>query len=600
MKSNTIAVLPFVNMSPDPENEFFSDGITEEIINALAAIPQLKVISRTSSFYFKNKPLPLKEIASQLDVANILEGSIRVAGEKVRITAQLIQAEDDFHFWSESWNRNLENIFEIQNEISLLIAERLREQAGHFIIGDALVNKQTESLDAYAYSLKARHHFNKWNPEDVRKAVHLYEKALELDQNHSESWLGLADAYGFLGTTESIPGDEAWKKVVDYTHKALELSPEHPGVHYQLANLSFFTDCNYREAMIHTDKSLEYRPGYPEARQFKAFLYILSGDMEEAFRHLQLALGVDPLNQETLFYKAYYYYRNSEIPTATEILKELLEKNPRNIPAIMVYSYCLLAEQKYREVLDYMAEIPKEAIIPGEKTGIECLAHIYLGNEKQISAYMGKLEKEALNPMAQQAHSYLFMALAVQGRKDEAFAWLGKGLKMKSSILLLAFAEPIVSGLKIDPRYSEYQQKIFGTEPSPVRTVSEKPPLLDEQTAEKYLEHLTRFVEEEKPYLNPSLTLRTLGSQLDIHPNQLSWLLNEKTGKNFNVYINHFRIEHFKMLALDPGNSHISLLGLAYESGFNSKTVFNTFFKKETGMTPKAFLKAGKEKRSEL
>jgi AraC-like DNA-binding protein len=434
----------------------------------------------------------------------------------------------------------------------------------------------------------------------VKKAVELYEKAIALDEHHTESWLGLADAYGFLGTTESMPGDEAWKKVVDYTHKALELSPEHPGVHYQLANLSFFTDCHYQEAMIHTDKSLEYRPGFPEARQFKAFLHILSGNMEEAFRHLQLALGVDPLNQETLFYKAYYYYRNGEITTAMEILSELLERNPRNIPAIMVYSYCLLAQGKYREVLDFMKSIPKEAVIPGEKLGIECLAFIHLGDKTQITKTLDALEKEAQNHMARQAHSYLFMARALMGQNDEAFAWLEKGLKMKSSILLLTFNEPIVSELKKDPRHAVYQQKIFGEGTHPAPDSKEKTALLDAPTSEKYLEKLYTFVEEEKPYLNPSLSLRSLAAQVDIHPNQLSWLLNEKTGKNFNAFINHYRIVHFQQLALDPDNRHISLIGLAYESGFNSKTVFNTFFKKETGMTPKAFLKSAEEKSSDL
>ena len=176
--NKTIAVLPFVNTSTSSENEYFSDGITEEIINALSKIKSLKVTSRTSSFFFKNKNVPIKQIGKELNVAAILEGSVRLSGNTIRITAQLIQAEEDFHFWSETWDRKLENIFEIQDEISLLIAEKLREQFGHFEIQDHLVGKQTDNIEAYEYSLKAKFHFNKWNPEDIRIAISLYDKAL--------------------------------------------------------------------------------------------------------------------------------------------------------------------------------------------------------------------------------------------------------------------------------------------------------------------------------------------------------------------------------------------------------------------------------------
>ena len=175
MKKIAIAVLPFINISRDDSQEFFSDGITEEIINALARIRNLKVTSRTSSFFFKGKNVPLKKIAKQLDVEIILEGSVRIVADKVRITAQLIQAKDDFHFWSETWDRQMAAIFEIQDEISLLIAEKLREHLGHMEIEEHLVEKKTDNLDAYSYWLKARYHFNKWNPGDVTLAIELYK-----------------------------------------------------------------------------------------------------------------------------------------------------------------------------------------------------------------------------------------------------------------------------------------------------------------------------------------------------------------------------------------------------------------------------------------
>lgn len=154
-------------MSGSEDMKYFSDGITEEIINALASIPQLKVTSRMSSFFLKNKNIPTRQIAGELNVTTILEGSVRLAANTIRITAQLIQAEEDFRFWSETWDRKLDNIFEIQDEISLFVANKLREQYGHFEIQDRLVEKKTDNLDASEYFLKARFHFNKWNSRSL-------------------------------------------------------------------------------------------------------------------------------------------------------------------------------------------------------------------------------------------------------------------------------------------------------------------------------------------------------------------------------------------------------------------------------------------------
>lgn len=591
MTDNTIAVLPFVNMSPDPENEYFSDGITEEIINALARLDNLKVISRTSSFFFKGKNLPLKDIAGQLNVSIVLEGSVRVAGHKVRITAQLIQAADDFHFWSETWDRQLENIFEVQDEISLLIAEKLREQLGHFDIADHLVKKQTESVDAYTLLLKGNYHFNKWNPGDVQTAIGLYEQALALDPNHTPSYVGLADAYSFMAVTQFMPRAEAWPKAVEATHKAYALDPNHAGVHYQLANLSFFTDCNFADAMSHTVRALQLKPGYPEAQQYMAFLYILSGQIDKAKHHLQLALAIDPFNQETLFYKAYYLYRTGSYEQSLLQLDDCLDKNQKNIPALVVKAYCLLMLKRYAEVHTLFDAMPGDIVIPDERLGTLCLTHILEGNQLQTKSHLEELEQEAEKPTSFQAHSYLYLAYACMGENDKAFAFLEKALQLKSAVLQLGFSDPLGSRLFSDPRHKAFHKVIYAGADSqiaePVRKTA-----LDDHVAERHCKALLAFVAAECPYLNPDLTLRLLAEQVQIHPNQLSWLLNEKVGKNFNEFINHYRVEHFKTLANDPANSHISLVGLAYESGFNSKTVFNTFFKKETGMTPSEYLKS--------
>lgn len=591
MQATTIAVLPFVNMSPDKENEYFSDGVSEEIINALARIEHLKVTSRTSSFYFKGKSLPLKEVAVQLGVAVILEGSVRVSGKVIRITAQLIHAREDFHFWSENWDRKLENIFEIQDEISLLIADKIREQFGHMEISDHLVPKQTDRIEAYEYSLKARYYFNKWNPDDAKTAINYWNKALNLDHNHVESYVGLADAYGFLATTGFLPYVEAWQKTREYTQKALALNPKHAGAYYQLANISFFTEANFQEAFSHALKAVELMPSYPEAQQFMSFLYLLAGDETTSWNHLKLALDIDPFNQETLFYKAYYYYHTNRVVQALETLEQCLKHNPKNLPAIITKCYCLLMLRKPDEALEFLSNQPEGLVVPGDKLGITALTEVMSDNSKSAQSSLAQLREEVQNPLAFQQHSYLFLVYAQLGEVDKAFEWLRQAMALKSSILLLGFSDPLAGPVMHDDRYAEFGEVLYGKLPTSKPT-DNKQILLDEDTAQKYKQLLLSFMEEEEPYLNPQLSLRGLAEQIQIHANQLSWLLNEKLGKNFNAFINAYRVQRFTQLAQDPNNAHISLLGLAYESGFNSKTVFNTYFKRTFGMTPKAFLKA--------
>jgi adenylate cyclase len=591
-ENKTIAVLPFVNMSASQDNAFFSDGITEEIINALAKIGSLKVTSRTSSFFFKGKNLPITEIGKKLNVSTILEGSVRLSGDSLRITAQLIQVKDDFHFWSENWDRKLENIFEIQDEISLLIADKLREHFGHFEIGEHLVQKQTQNITAYEHCLKAKFFENKWNPEDVKIAITYYEKALKLDANYSEAHLGLAGCYSFLGTTAFMPFEEAWGKTIQYTNQALALNDQLSGVHYQLSNQAFFIESDYNKSLNEMKRAIELNPNNAEAQQFISFLYIVAGDKKQSNKHLDIALSLNPLSEETHFFRAYYHYITNDYSKALELLNTCLKANDKNIPAISVKSICLLKLGKYDDVLNYFDTIPKDIVITGEKTGAIALAYALKQDATNTAIYLEKLENQAKAPNGFTAHSYLLFMYVVTQQFDKAFDWVEKAIKNKFSLLMLRYTDPIVNELKKDPRYDKYKAQIYHID-SIARTPSiGKKILIDSETSIIYKEKLLNYLTDQKPYLETNLTLRLLADKIDIHPNQLSWLLNENIGQNFNTFINKYRIEAFKLNANNPKNTHLTIEALAYESGFNSKTVFNTYFKKETGLTPKQFLKA--------
>lgn len=581
-----LAVLPFANLSPRAENEFFSDGITEEIIGALSKIKNLRVTSRTSSFYFKNKNIPIKQIAKELGVEAILEGSVRLSGDVVRITAQLIQANDDFHFWSETWERKLEGIFEIQDEISLLIADKIREQFVYLEVQEHLVEKQTANISAYEYYLKALSHFRKWNSTDINIAISLFKKALELDAENAQSMIGLADCYSFMATNGFIAPEEGWRNAHQLTHQAVALNDRLPSAHYMLSNLALFTASDYAQSFKHVAMALELNPNYAEAQRHMAFLYILAGDQEKSREHLEVARQIDPLSKETHFYSAYYHYMTGDYPKAVLMLDQCLHHNPKNLPAHILKCLVLMKQSKLDEVITYFKNHTVEATVEDE---IGVLAIAYALKNDLINAEKSMTNLIALTKGVNgfTANAYIFVLYGATGQVNKAFDWIEQN-QAYSPLLMFHFADPLVSPIRIDPRYRELHQKFY-----PLHLLNEgesmKKDLLDADSISVYSMRLQNHIQQNKPYLDPNLSLRKLAAQIDIHPNQLSWLLNTTMKQSFNEFINHYRVVAFKERCADPKNNHLTLVGLAYECGFNSKTVFNTFFKRETGITPKEY-----------
>jgi tetratricopeptide (TPR) repeat protein len=548
------------------------------------------VTSRTSSFFFKNKNVPIKQIGAELNVSTILEGSVRLSGDTLRVTAQLVQVEKDFHFWSQTWDRKLANIFQIQDEISLLIADKLREHLGHFEIQEHLVDKQTDHLGAYQLFLKGLFHFRKWNPADVQTAMHLYEKALLLDPSHAQSMIGLADCYSFLATTGFMPFKDAWAKSAELTDKGLALNDQLADGYYQLANIHFFTACDYAGAFKATLKAIECNPNYVEAQQYLSFLYLLVGKKSKARQHLNVAVAIDPLSPETLFHNAYFDYMNEVYASALKKLDRCLDQNPGNIPAHTVKCYCLLKLGRYEEVLNYFNQLPAEVVAPGDKLGITTVAHTLKNDVNEAATCLKELTGHVATAEGFRASAYLLFVYAASGEKEKAFQWIGKAIESKSPLLLIYFVDPLVHSLKADPRYAQFQKIIF-SQTATHKVKKKSKALLSDEAIARYTLRLNKYVQEEKPYLDPGLSLRALAERIGMHPNQLSWLLNESIGKNFNDFVNHYRVEAFKQFVKDPNNAHLTLSGLAYESGFNSKTVFNACFKQQNGLTPKQYLK---------
>jgi TolB-like protein len=221
----SIAVLPFVNMSADPENEYFSDGISEEILNALTRVEGLQVTARSSAFSFKGKNEDIRQIGTKLGVSTILSGSVRKAGKRMRITAQLINTADGYHVWSEVYDSDLEDIFGVQDEISLKIVTKLKENFATGNKKETIIKPLTENIDAYNLYLKGRYHWNRSNPEDISKAIKIFEEVILLDPGFALPYCALSFCYSFLGSAGLLPPAEAFPKAKDYTLKAIELDP---------------------------------------------------------------------------------------------------------------------------------------------------------------------------------------------------------------------------------------------------------------------------------------------------------------------------------------------------------------------------------------
>ncbi|EAY30419.1 helix-turn-helix domain-containing protein [Microscilla marina] len=591
-KPKSIVVLPFANLSTSNENEFFSDGITEEIINALTRIPGLRVTSRTSSFYFKNKHLPVTNIGQQLNVALLLEGSVRLAGDQMRITAQLIDAAEDVHLWSETWDRKVDHIFDIQDEVSLLVADKAREFLGHFDIQAQLINPQTQSYQAYEWYLKGRFYFRKWNPEDAQKSVTCFEQALKLDPHHAESLLGLADALGFLATTGAMEHATAWQRAEVCINQALVINHQLPEAHYQRSNLLFFTQGNYSMAVQAAVQAHKLNPNYAEANQHLTFLYLIAGNNIEAKAHLDQLLMFDPLSQETRFFHAFFLYQQHHFAQSLDILNQSLQTNQLNVPAHTLKCYCLLKLGRADEVKGYFDELPPGIMVEGDKLGVEALRYAFRQDTTNTYRVLKALEERAKLPAGFRENSFLLFVYAVLHQTDKAFAWVSAELEKKSPFLLMHYSDVMVDDLKTDPRYEVFRKKIYAVKTGNNADKPPKKPLIAEAEVEEYAQKLRMYLINEKPYLDNNLSLKLLAKALGMHANQLSWLINEKMGENFNQLINSYRVQQFKQLAQNPANAHLSIIGLAFESGFNSKTVFNTYFKKETGLTPKQWIKA--------
>ena len=589
--SKTIAVLPFVNMSSNKDNEYFSDGMTEEIINALSKIKNLKVTSRTSSFFFKNKNMPIPQIGKELNVSTILEGSIRLAGHKMRITAQLIDVNDDFHFWSETFDRSIEDIFAVQDEISLLIADKLREHIGHFDIDDHLVDTPDISVEMYKKYLKGRYHLLKMGKSDIEKGLSILEEIIQQQPNFSLAYLGVHLGYTLLGTIGLVPASEAFAKGKLFLDKAIALNENLPEAQLHLSYISLLQKWDFATTYQHLNKSFEIRPTV-EFYQSMASTLVAEGKFAAALNHIETALQLDPFSAINYHLKGFILYGQEKYEQAIKWFEKSFNLKSNFKVSTSYLGQTLLLMGRTEEGLQYFRNLPPDE--PGSLTrlGGITLAYAALGDIEQAEAGIAKLETALQTDSMGSAIDLLILCQAMLGRKEAAIQLIEQGVAYRLPMMIYICVEPILKPLHSIPRFQALMRQVLGEETTFEGSKRKyKKSLLDEELLKQYLGQLEQLMATDKPYLDPDLTLRSLAQMLNIPPNHLSQLLNEGLEKNFSEYVNSYRLEAFKSKVADPAQQHLTILALAYDSGFNSKTVFNTFFKKITGKTPRAYWK---------
>lgn len=588
--NKSIAVLPFVNMSTDAENEYFSDGITEEIINALTTVRGLKVIARTTSFAFKNKNIDVRTIGDQLGVSTVLEGSVRKANNRVRITAQLISTDDGTHFWSKNFDRDLEDIFAVQDEISLRIADQIRENFGHLNIQEHLIEAPTKNIEAYDLYLKGRHQHLMWDGQGMVNSIALYEQCVTTDPSFALPYFGLVYSYAMYGSWTTN------KKLLQLSEenlsKGFKLDKQSYTGYFGQATLLFWGQWDFINGHKFFQKAIELNPSYTEAEEGLCELYTAIGYFEKALWHTDNILRINPLSPNHYYTKANIYYLKEDYTKALDCIEISLSINPDFTHSIALKQICLILIKDYEELNDFLdktplAERPEECRVlymlvnPEEKIDVDI---------SRVSFMIKKEIGEALFPWP------LFLMVHL-GKHEMALDFLEENIKMRTGQIINFMNIPLLKPLHQHQRFQDLVQAAFRVEllpPDPEMQIQITPTkaLMSDAEINIALDIIEKGMKEEKWFLNPSLSLREFAENLNISSNKLSWLLNERMGQNFNEYINSFRLENFKQNAINPANSHLTLLAIAYESGFNSKTVFNVFFKKTEGMTPKAWLRS--------
>jgi TolB-like protein len=446
-QENSIAVLPFVNLSDDPGNEYFSDGISEEILNVLTQVKRFKVAGRTSSFMFKGTNRDLREIGSSLGVANVLEGSVRKSGSRVRITAQLIKTRDGFHLWSKSFDRELDDIFVVQDEIASAVVEQLKLSLLEAQTVDAETNPE-----AYALHLQSRYLQRQSTPECFARALELSKRALSIAPDYAEGWNGLANVYCNYAGKGQFPHDEALMKGREAAEKALELKPDLASAHSTRAWIATNFETDLKKAARHYQQALLLAPGDLEIISSSANLARSLGRLDTAIALQAFVNERDPMNPAGHTFLGFFYRCAGQYEAAISSYRNALGLSPGILSAQYNIGASRMLQGRFEDALE---ETLKEKAQGYRLMGLAPIYHAMGEKDKSDEALELMIETYA----EEGAYNIGFI-YAWRGEPDRAFEWLEIARENHDAGLGQINTEPIIANLREDPRWVPFLESI--------------------------------------------------------------------------------------------------------------------------------------------
>jgi adenylate cyclase len=454
--NKSIAVLPFVNMSADKNDEYLSDGMTEELINVLAKVPGLRVPGRTSCFAFKGKNEEdiFRKVGDQLHVGTVLEGSVRKAGNKLRVTAQLINVSDGYHLWSKDYDGDVKDILNFQSNVAEQVVQALQVKLG----GEGtrvLTKKPTENPEAHRLYLLGRYEFAKYTQTGWNNAIRYYEQALRLDPNYALAYCGLADNYAYMGSVV-MPEKDAIAKEKEFAQKALELDPELAEAHMSVA-LALVAAFDWRNGLKEFDRALELNPNLAFAYELQAWTVNGLGRFGEAISKTRKAVELDPLNPFFQMSLSFYLYWARQYDEAIVQARKTLEMDPNSTISHVLLGLSFL---KKGDTAGAIAELQKtKAPDPGAwYQGFLGYAYAISGDRAKAEQSLHELEDLAKRQyVSPTAFVTIYLGLA---NKEKALDWLEKAYEEQDSACWYLKIDQIYDGVRNEPRFQAILKKI--------------------------------------------------------------------------------------------------------------------------------------------
>lgn len=455
-KIRSLAVLPLKNLSGDPSQQYFADAMTEEIIGRLAAIHDLRVISRTSVMQFQDPKETVPEISRKLGVDAIVEGSVIRDGNRIRVHAQLIRAANDEHFWSETYDREIGDVLTIESDVAQSIAEKVRvtvtgqEQA-------RLAAKRKVSPDAYESFLKGNY-TNRNTRAGIEQSISYYKDAIHKDPTFAPAYLLLADAYGNLSSVYGggTPG-EARGKLLDAVQKALELDPELAEAHVLLANF-YQREWNWSGSAAEFRRALELKPNNVPAISGFASWLVCEGRAEEGVAWSQRARELDPMNVEGLVNEGFLLFQARHYDDAIQILRDALAVEPDNAVAHWFMGYNLIAKEQPEQAIPELEKAVQLSDRSPAVIGVLIRAYAHAGRRADALRMLDELKRRSKTgyvPAGAFINAYLGL-----GDKEQAFFWLERGYQEKSGIMPLLKSHPHFDPIRNDPRFANLIHRV--------------------------------------------------------------------------------------------------------------------------------------------